>query len=31
MKFNADIPIQCSECDMLGRKNFSEYLAKAIN
>ena len=31
MKFNADIPIQCSDCDVLGRKNFSEYLAKAIN
>lgn len=31
MKFNADIPIQCSEYDVLGRKNFSEYLAKAIN
>lgn len=31
MKFDADIPIQCSEFDVLGRKNFSEYLAKAIN
>lgn len=31
MKFSADIPIQCSDCDVLGRKNFSEYLAKAIN
>jgi P-loop ATPase len=31
MKFSADIPIQCSDCDVLGRKNFSEYLSKAIN
>ena len=31
MKFNADMPIKCSESDVLGRKNFSEYLAKAIN